>query len=113
MAVNPPHDGKRYKRPRCVSDPKLITPEMHVKSYPNEYLVVSAGKLFCTACREELAIKVSVLKLHMKCAKHNQGKVRLQRKEKLEHDIVAAMTAYDDEVHPKGETLPVESVSTA
>ena len=108
VAVNPPRDGKRYKRPRCVSDPKSITPDMRVKSYPNECFVVSAGKLFCTACREELSVKASVLKLHVKCAKHNQGKVRLQRKEKREHDIVAAMKAYDDKVHPKGETLPVE-----
>ena len=108
MAFNPPRDGKCYRRPRCVSDPKSITPEMCVKSYPNECFVVSAGKFFCTACREELFIKASVLKQHVKCAKHNQRKVCLQCKEKREHDIVEAMKAYDDEVHPNGETLPVE-----
>ena len=108
VACNPPRDGKRFKRPRCVSDPKSITPETRVKSYWNECFVVLAGTLFCTACREELLVKASVLKLNVKCAKHNQVKIRLQRKEKCEHDIVAAIKAYDDEVHPKGETLHVE-----
>ena len=108
VAFNPPRDGKRYKCPKCVSDPKSIPPEMRVKSYLNECFVVSAGKLFCTACREELCVKVSVLRLHVKCAKHNQGKVCLECKEKRKHDIVAAMKAYDDAVQPKGETLPVK-----
>ena len=32
----------------------------------------------------------------------------MERKKKCEHDIAATMKAYDDEVHPKGETLPME-----
>ena len=108
VATNLPHDGKRYKKPNCRSDPKTITPAMRVKSHPEECFVVSAGKLFCTACREELSVKASVLQLHVKSVKHIDGKVRLQRKEKHERDIAATMKAYDDEVHPKGETLPME-----
>ena len=87
VTFDPPHDVKHYKHPRCVSDPKLITAEMCVKSYRNECFVVSADKFFCTACREELFVKASVLMLPVKCAKHNQGKIHLQLKEKHEHDI--------------------------
>ena len=88
-----------------MSDPKTITPAMRVKAYPEECFVVSADKLFCTACREELSMKASVLTLHVKCMKHRDSKLRLHRKERHEHDIVAAV---EDEVHPKGETLPME-----
>ena len=48
------------------------------------------------------------LHVHTKCAKHREGKVRLERKEKCERDIAATMKAHDNEVHPKGETLPME-----
>ena len=71
VAFNPPHDGKRYKHPKRVSDPKSISPTVHEKSYRNRCFVVPASRLFCTACREEPSVKARVLKLQVKCAKHN------------------------------------------
>ena len=46
-----------------------------------------------------------MLQLHMKCAKHCKVNVHLEHKEKCEHDIAAALKAYDNEVQTKGETL--------
>lgn len=40
-----------------TTDPKSVTPATRVKQFPNECLAVRSGKLFCTACREELAHK--------------------------------------------------------
>ena len=71
MGFNPPCDGKSYKCPRCVSDSKSITPEMRVNNYLHKSFVLSAGKLFCTACREKLSIKTSPLK-----SAHEVGEVQ-------------------------------------
>ena len=59
VAQNLPHNGKRRKPPRCLNESKSITPELQVKEFPEE-------KLFCTACREELALKKSIIELHIK-----------------------------------------------
>ena len=44
-----------------ASTPKSVPPHDRVKAYPEEQLTVSNNKLFCTACREELSLKKSVL----------------------------------------------------
>ena len=66
---------------------------------------MSAGKLFCTTCREELGLKRFVIQDHIKSAKHADGKKRLERKEARE-DISEALRKHDQAVHQKGETLP-------
>ena len=108
VARNLPHDGKRRKAPCCSSDPKRVTPEQRLKEFPDQKLCVSARKLFCTACREEVALKKSIIELHLKSEKHEIGKGRLTSKEKREQDVVKALGAYDKEVHPVGETLPAD-----
>ena len=51
-----PSKGKCRRLPReSQSDPKSVTPSQRVREFPTEQLTVSASKLFCTACREELA----------------------------------------------------------
>ena len=40
-----------------VFAPKSITPYDHVKEHPGEPLTVSTGKLFYSACREQLSAK--------------------------------------------------------
>ena len=108
VAQNLSRDGKRHKSPRCESDPKGVRPEQRVKEFPNHSLTVSAGKLFCNACREELSLKKSVVELHIKSEKHIAGKERLNMKSKREKDIVEALHEYDKETHPVGETLPID-----
>ena len=65
----PPTGIKRCKG-TTSSDPKSVKPLDCVKQYPGNHLVVSVGKLFCSACREELSTKKSIIDLHIKSAKH-------------------------------------------
>ena len=80
-----------------MNEPKSVTPEQRVKEFPEEKLVVSARKLFCTACREELALKKSIIELYIKSEKHTRGKERRASKDKQEQGIVKALNAYDEE----------------
>ena len=88
------------------TDLKTIRPEKRVRDYPNEPLTVSTGKLFCRGCREELRIKSSSVRNHLRSSKHLEGKKRLDRKEAREQDIAQALERYNSERHPRGETLP-------
>ena len=84
-------------------DPKDITPADKVRMYPNEPISVSNKKLFCMACREELAMKKSVINLHVKSVKYVQGKKRLLSKKKHDED--------NFEFHPGGKCCLLLCVS--
>ena len=102
----------RKRKPSCSSDPRSVTPLQRVREFADEALTVSAGKLFCTACREELSLKQSIIKGHVKTSKHLRGKKSVAERVSRQRDIAQALKEYDQEVHPAGETLPVtESVS--
>ena len=58
--------------------PGSVTPAQRVKEFPKEELKVSAGKVFCNACREELSTKKSTIENHVGSAKHTAGKKGLQ-----------------------------------
>ena len=82
---NPPR-GKRWSRGRGVSDPKSVTPQQQVATFSGEHLSVSNNKLFCSACREELSVKCSVVCMHLLSAKHKSSKERLSMKKTTEKD---------------------------
>ena len=105
VQVNPSVGKRRHLPGGSHTDPKSVTPSQRVREFPTEHLTVSVGKLFCTACREELGLKRSVIQAHMKSAKHADGKKRVERKEAREKDISEALRKHDQEVHQKGETL--------
>ena len=105
---NTPPLGKKKSRGRSASDPKSVTPAQRVKEFDGEHIVVSSGKLFCRACREQLSTKRSVLSCHVKSKKHLDGKERLKKKSAGDYDIAQALEAMDQSHHPKGETLPTE-----
>ena len=50
----PPHTGARKKKPFCSTDPKGVSAAQRAKEFTSELITVSAGKLFCSVCREEL-----------------------------------------------------------
>ena len=101
----PPTGTKRCKG-STVNDPKNVKPIDRVKQYDSDYFQVSAGKLFCSACREEVSTKKSIIDHHINSIKHQKGKERLTSKKKGEQSIVEALKRYDTSEHPKGETLP-------
>ena len=102
---NPPR-GKRRSRGLGVSDPKSVTPQQRVAEFTNEKLTVSNNKLFCSACREELSVKCSVVRMHIQSTKHKTSKERLLLNKKTEKDIADALQISDQMVNSKGETLP-------
>ena len=75
--------------------------------FAGENLVVSSGKLFCQACREELNIKKSSVKYHMKSAKHAEGKRKIQLKRKCKQNIALVLQKHNAELHERGEMLPL------
>ena len=104
---NPPPTGKRHSSARGYSDPKSVTPVQRLKEFPGEELVVSRGKLFCNACREELSVKASVLKGHLQSEKHSRSKQQLLAKEARERDIATLLQQHQGDNHLEGESLPV------
>ena len=98
-----PHTGARKKNTTCSTDPKGVNVVQRAKEFSGEMITVSAGNLFCSACREELSLKLSVIKQHVQSAKHLQKK-QLAEKRSREHDISQAFKSYEQEVHPSGET---------
>lgn len=83
------------------TDPKTVTPSTRVKEFPGEHLAVRKGKLFCTACREELALKKSTVKTHISVGdKHQRAKKKLEFKESKDRDLTDLLKAYDQEVQP-------------
>jgi len=70
--------------------------------------VQSGSKLFCQACREDLAVKSSVVKNHVNSKKHKTSKEKHKEKVARERDLAEALRAHDRATHRKGETLPEE-----
>ena len=66
------------------------------------------GKLFCSACREEVALKHSIITNHISYAKHKQSKIKLATKDSTEKDIAEALAVYDKQEHPRGEIPPID-----
>ena len=101
----PPVGKKRSKGGSTSSSLKSISPKDRVSEFDGEALTVSVGKLFCTACREELSMKKSVVSNHVSSAKHRAAKIRLDKKQQHEMDISDALQQYTEGIHPKGEHL--------
>ena len=102
---NPGKRKKTRSSSSACSDPKGVKPQDRLKKFPDEQLSVSAGKLFCKACREVLSLKSSSLSNHLKSQKHKDGKRRLQKKEAAERDIAKELTFYNEDNRVVGETL--------
>ena len=95
----PPKGVKRGKG-AVAADLKSVTPTDRVRDYPNELFSVSNKILFCSACREEIAMKKSVIDQRIKSVKHARGNKRLASKSKHDEDIIQALSHYDHEFHP-------------
>ena len=110
VSVNPPPKGKRTCRgsPASPSEPKSVSPIQRVKENPDQSLSVSNGRLFCKACREELSLKSSSVKSHVRSTKHQERQSKRHSMELQERDIATALATYSKEVHNRGETLPID-----
>ena len=63
-----------------LTDPKMVSPVDRVKQFPGDCLEEWHGKLFCVACREEISLKKSTVKMHIYLGnKHKHTKDRLAK----------------------------------
>lgn len=69
--------------------------------------LLSSGKLFCLACREELGLKKSVIYKHVWLSKkHPEAKKHLLETQQRELDIAEKLQEYNSQEHTSGESLP-------
>ena len=105
---NPPV-GQKRSRGQGSSEPKSVSAKDRVNEFPDECLTVSrGGKLFCSACREELNPRKNIITNHIACKKHRTSKEVRTSKAK-DQTIIDSLRIYDAEHHPAcvGETLPM------
>ena len=105
LRKNPPVVTKRGKG-RCSDTPKSVTVGDRVKAYSGEHFTSSNNKFFCSACREVVSLKKSVIEHHIASQKHRRSKERVALRIAREKSIVESLNAYDSRVHPVGESLP-------
>lgn len=85
----PKQNQKRRRKKDCNISPaeRASDPE-----YKRECLIVSAGRLFCEACRHPVqSTKKDRLRQHIDSHKHKEGKKRLQQSQLKDLRIVAAL----------------------
>ena len=79
---NPPPKGIKQEKGKQKGDLITISPSEHIKANPNKEFAVRNSRLFCCACREEIATK-KTLKLHIRKftrIAHKISKAREQKK---------------------------------
>ena len=72
---DPPHGKQRPCRGALATDPKGVTLNQWVKEFKYEPFTVLRGHLFCSACREQLSLKRSIIKNHLRSSKHGKGQL--------------------------------------
>ena len=76
---NPPKGKKRStSRANSPYEPKSVSARERVMEFKTEPLTISCGKLFCSACREPVSLKKSIIKLHVKSQKHESSYIKMK-----------------------------------
>ena len=91
--TNLPREGMHKKRPSCSSNLKSVTPAQRVREFLNECFTVSARTLFCDACRQEVSLRRSIIKNHIRSSKHSKMKESLKEKKGKDEDIAKVFKA--------------------
>lgn len=105
-----PYNWSKVLQRRTSRDPKGVKPLDRVWQYPGGQLVVPAGKLFCSACREEVSTKKSIIQWTCTSSQLRSRKGRIGNVEaKNEQSVVKALKCFDSHKEPVGEFLPDSS----
>ena len=72
-----------------------VNPKQRVNEFPEEMLVVSAGKLYCEACHTVIALKKSIVKDHIMSSRHIAGKEDANTKKVRQQRVVASWEKYE------------------
>lgn len=106
LKQNPPPKGVKRGKGKEKGDPKNISANERVKTYPDEPFTLRNSNFFCCACKEVQALKKNSLEYHMKSQKHINGRKKLAVKSEEDLSILESLHAYDRRVHPVGDGLP-------
>ena len=90
----------------ALRNPKDVSVAERAREFNDEMVTVSCGKLFCSVCREELSLKRSIIKNHVRSVKDSQRKKQVASNKSREREIMDALKVYEQGAHPSGETLP-------
>lgn len=83
-----PPEGARGRQKAIRTTKETVVPlERRLTEFPNECLKISAGKLFCLSCKEELPNLKERIKRHTSCAKHQDKKAEFQRASKANSQL--------------------------
>ena len=97
-----PVKGKKHCKGSNSSNPNSIISQKCIKTYTNECVTVSNGKLFRLACREQLSLNCSTINNHVNSSKHRADKAWLKNKQRTEMKLVEAFKSYDAMENSKG-----------
>ena len=61
---------------------KYVSVNARIREFKEEPFRKANGKLFCEACREEVSVKVRIIKRLVESSKQKSGKERLSQKKK-------------------------------
>ena len=108
--VTPGNSAKRSCPGRSDETSASFVPNVSAKErvnqFPDEYLTVDAGKLFCSCCREELPTMKSSIAAHVKSAEHLKSKEKQAQRKDDTLTISDYLKNYVSQYHPSGENLP-------
>ena len=103
--------GQKRSRGQGSSEPKSVSAKDRVNEFPDECLTVTrGGKLFCSACREELSLRKNIITNQIACKKHKTSKDKVRTSKAKDQTIIDSLRIYDTEHHPVGETLPMSQL---
>ncbi|KAL1518657.1 hypothetical protein AB1Y20_002945 [Prymnesium parvum] len=94
-AKRKPPEGKRGRQKAIRTTKETVVPlERRLVEFPNECLKVSAGKLFCLPCKEELPNLKERIKRHTSCMKHQEKKAEFHRASKENDQLFSDLSEY-------------------
>eukprot|EP00117_Sycon_ciliatum_P005069 scpid76960/ scgid9165/ len=86
----------RVSAGKSTAAPRRSTHD-RIAEFPGEYLSVSAGKLYCTACNLTISIKHSIVKAHVNSQRHVQGKESKKRAKLHQQAITISWKKFSSE----------------
>lgn len=86
----------RVSAGKSTAAPRRSTHD-RIAEFPGEYLSVSAGKLYCTACNLTINIEHSIVKAHVNSQRHVQGKESKKRAKLHQQAITISWKKFSSE----------------
>lgn len=106
VRTNQPPKGKKRRISNSVKGQPRNSAGKRVAEFPDHsFKAVTLSTLRCLACAENVSTKKSSTKVHIESKKHVEHLARMLNNDKNKEDIISHLKTYDNEVHPKGETL--------